>query len=137
MESKEIEKKLCSTQQINNEIKYMTEELKRLEGESYVKGGKITGLPSGTKTKDNVSDRAIKKVELEDQIKGTIALLYKERREAEEIVSNARESEKRQILRLRCINGMTWKQLAAELFMDEKTARKKYKEALSELAAVI
>lgn len=110
---------------LNKEIKIWQKELERLECQSLLKGHQLTGMPTGGGSSDKVGDLAVKKVDIQLIIEGKLAeiqrLIMKLDVELKEIPFPECE-----IIKMRAINNMSWRQIGYELGVDKKTARSKY-----------
>lgn len=132
-ELEKVKKQLCMTRYATKELEVLENELRELETESYIMGQQLTGMPTGTKRKDKVADRAIRAERLKERIKVSIAKIYEERERAEEILDLLEDADMRLVLRLHCINGMTWEQIIWEMNISESTAIRIYKKGLEEI----
>lgn len=98
---------------LNSEIEMLRKELADLETRS-IKGQQLTGMPSGKNgTGDPVGDRAAKIADLKHLIEINLDKLMIQRKRITEYIISIDDSMIRQILYLRYISCLTWRQVAA------------------------
>ena len=98
---------------LNSEIEMLRKELADLETRS-IKGQQLTGMPSGKNgTGDPVGDRAAKIADLKHLIEINLDKLVIQRKRITEYIIGIDDSMMRQILYLRYISCLTWRQVAA------------------------
>lgn len=98
---------------LSSEIEMLRKELADLENQS-IKGQQLTGMPSGKNgTGDPVGDRAAKIADLKHLIEINLDKLMIQRKRITEYIISIDDSMIRQILYLRYISCLTWRQVAA------------------------
>lgn len=114
---------------INLEIDRIQLDLAKLrEGRVYYKANIMTDMPKGGGTYTNPEDEYLaREMELEGLLSYALKKLQQERMCMERFLASVQDAEMRLILRLRCINNMTWEEIGAELDMDRRTASRKFK----------
>lgn len=120
------EKELNQLHWINKEIGVLKKQKEELESRSYVKGQEITDMPFGTGTTDKVGSRAIAMQEINELYEIKLKELYVVRGRIERYINTVDDVEVRLILRLRCINNLSWEQIANETGYERTTVSKKY-----------
>lgn len=90
-------------------------ELERLQCKSLIKGQEITGMPFVTGTSDKVGDLVTTMADIEAIIKGLLAKTQLERRKIMEYINHIDDSMMRQIIFLRNVSCMNWRQIANEI----------------------
>jgi len=113
---------------INLEIKRLKMDLAVLrDGRVYYKANIMTDMPRGGGEYVNPEDEYLaREMELESLLNHALRSLQKERMRMEQIIANVPSAEMRLILRLRCINNMTWDAIGAEIGMDRRTVSRKF-----------
>lgn len=112
---------------INGEIKMWQRELERLQCKSLVKGQEITGLPFGNEgNTDKVGDMAVDMADIETIIRGKLAEIQVQRKKIIEYIDGIEDSLLRQIVFLRNVSCMNWKQVARELGSTENCVKQRY-----------
>ena len=111
---------------INKEIKMWQRELDRLQCKSLAGGTSIDGMPRGNGTNDKVADIAIERVEIEEIINGKLAEIQVQRKRIMNYINGIEDSLLRQIMFLRNVSCMNWKQVARELNITEGCAKMTY-----------
>jgi hypothetical protein len=90
-------------------------ELKKLNSKSLVGSPPITGLPSGGKLTDKVSDLAIKNADIQATIYDLLSVIKVQEKKIIEYIKTIDDSLVRQIIYLRCISLKRWEEIAAEI----------------------
>ncbi|MDF2543470.1 MAG: hypothetical protein K0S47_3188 [Herbinix sp.] len=121
------EKELNQLHWINKEIGVLKKQKEELESQSYCKGQEITGMPFGSGTTDKVGNRAIAIQEINELYEIKLKELYVVRGRIERYINTVEGAELRLILRLRCINNLSWEQIAIETGYERTTVSKKYR----------
>ncbi len=113
---------------INKEIKTLQLELARLEEDrTYYKPIIMSDLPKGRGQHRNIADDYIeKKSDIQNMINYSLNKLLTARQQFEEFLLSVDDAEMRLILRLRCINLMSWVDIGTELNMSRMTASRKF-----------
>jgi len=111
---------------LNKEIKMWQRELDRLQCKSLAGGTNIDGMPRGNRTNDKVADMAIERVEIEEIINGKLAEIQVQRKRIMNYINSIDDSLLRQIMFLRNVSCMNWKQVARELNITEGCAKMTY-----------
>lgn len=123
----------CQIYYINEEIKILKKELCELEEERknrpYSKAITYSDMPKGC----GMSDPMVDVDELVDQEKAvqqmlaySIQRLQRARKDMEIFLQTIEKAEERLILRLRCINNMTWQEIGDEIGMSRMTVKRKW-----------
>lgn len=123
----------CQIYYINEEIKILKKELCELEEERknrpYSKAITYSDMPKGC----GMSDPMVDVDELVDQEKTVrqmiaynIQRLQRARKDMEIFLQTIEKAEERLILRLRCINNMTWQEIGDEIGMSRMTVKRKW-----------
>lgn len=123
----------CQIYYINEEIKILKKELCELEEERknrpYSKAITYSDMPKGC----GMSDPMVDVDELVDQDKTvrqmlaySIQRLQRARKDMEIFLQTIEKAEERLILRLRCINNMTWQEIGDEIGMSRMTVKRKW-----------
>lgn len=123
----------CQIYYINEEIKILKKELCELEEErknrTYSKAITYSDMPKGC----GMSDPMVDVDELVDQEKAVqqmlaynIQRLQRARKDMEIFLQTIEKAEERLILRLRCINNMTWQEIGDEIGMSRMTVKRKW-----------
>lgn len=106
-------KELSQLYWLNKEIERDNERLRQLELLSQPQAMKITGLPRGNMTSDKVGRYAAEIADLRGIIQAKITQCIYERARLERYIADVPDSLTRQIMTLRFVNGLTWRQVAA------------------------
>ncbi len=111
---------------INREIKMWQRELDRLQCKSLAGGTSLDGMPRGSGTSDKVADMAIERTEIEEVINGKLAEIQVQKKRIMNYINSIDDSLLRQIMFLRNVSCMNWKQVARELNITEGCAKMTY-----------
>lgn len=113
---------------INLEITSIQLDLARLrESRVYYKSNIITDMPRGGGEHGNPEDEYLEmEMELERMLKHALRKLQKEKVRMEAFLGSVTNAEMRLILRLRCINNMTFADIGIRLGMDRRTVSRKF-----------
>lgn len=113
---------------INKEIKRLQLELAELEaGRTYYKPVVMSDMPKGGGEYRNITDDYLeKKVRIQDMLDYSLERLFVARQQFEEFLQTVDDAEMRLILRLRCINNMTWGEIGDEIGFEQSTVSKKF-----------
>lgn len=130
------EKELNQLHWINKEIEVLKRQKEDLESQSYCKGQEITDMPLGSGISDKVGNRAIAMQEINELYEIKLKELYVVRGRIERYISNIEDVELRLILRLRCINNMTWEDIAQETGYERTTVAKKYRNHFKKIPTI-
>ncbi len=112
------EKELSQCHWLNIEIGKLQDELRELEGKEY-KEINYSGMPHGSGVSDNVGRLAAQRAELHELISLKIKECMIERTRIERFIDTIEDSEMRTIVRLRCIEYLSWGEIAAEMIVLE------------------
>lgn len=116
---------------INREIELLKRQLSELETTAENTTTSITGLPRGNDMSDKVGKYATEIADLKSLIEVNMRRCYYELNRLNKYINSIKDSEMRQILRLRYINGMSWQQVACSIgHYDESYVRKKHNKFL-------
>lgn len=111
---------------INKEIKMWQRELDRLQCKSLIGGQSLDGMPKGSGMSDKVADLAIEKEEIREIINGKLAEIQVQRKRIMNYINGVDDSLLRQIMFLRNVSCMTWRQIANELGSTENCVKQIY-----------
>ena len=111
---------------LNKEVKMWQKELDRLQCKSLAGGTNIDGMPRGNGTNDKVADMAIERMEIEEIINGKLAEIQVQRKRIMNYINSIDDSLLRQIMFLRNVSCMSWKQIANELGSNENCVKQIY-----------
>lgn len=111
---------------INKSIEAINRELAELREFNPYKKNIISDLPRGGERKDRATQYINNVMMLEDLLNYNLKKLQVERAKAEEIISKIKDPEIRLIVRLRCLNNMSWYKIGDEVGIDRRTASKKF-----------
>lgn len=113
---------------INQEIKQLKKELLALEADrKYYKQLILSDMPKGRGDNTNMADDFLEKqAELEGMLRYSLRKLQEERKKFEEFLGSVDDAQMRLILRLRCINNMSWNEIGEEMGTDRTTVSKKF-----------
>lgn len=111
---------------INKEIESLYRELTELKEQSLIKSATVSDMPKGGERKDLLVEHTNDVLEIENMIRYSLAKLKRTRRKVEKFLDTVEDSETRLIIRLRCINNMTWDEIGAEMGMNRRTASRKF-----------
>ena len=111
---------------INKEIKMWQRELDRLQCKSLIGGQSLDGMPKGSGMSDKVADLAIEKEEIREIINGKLAEIQVQRKRIMNYINGIEDSLLRQIMFLRNVSCMSWKQIANELGSNENCVKQIY-----------
>lgn len=112
---------------INLEIKTLQLELARLEeSRTYYRPITISDMPKGGEHIDLTDEYLVRRQEIQDMLNYSLLKLQYERKRFETFLESVEDSETRLILRLRCVNNMSWEEIGAEIGMDRRTASRKF-----------
>ena len=118
---------------INIEIRNIKLELARLQerknNRSFSRALHYSGMPKGNGIIDTMteSDRLIdEEAQLMDMLRYSLKRLQVERLKIEKLLMAEPDAEMRLILRLRCVNNMTWQEIGDEIGMNRTTVSRKF-----------
>jgi hypothetical protein len=107
-------KELSQLYWLNREIEQDKQKLAELKAASIDTSSKITGLPHASGTSDKTS-LAVEIVYLQGVIDAKLQQLYYEYNRLTAYISGIEDSYIRQIVTLRCVNGLNWHQVAMHI----------------------
>ena len=110
------------------EIRVIQQELAKLQQDrNFYKPNIISDMPKGGSSTESDVDRHLEQdLRLRGMLKYTLEKLQEERRKFEEFLNGVEDPELRLILRLRCVNNLTWHEIGEQLGMDRRTASRKF-----------
>lgn len=113
---------------INTEIKALRLELaQHEENRRYYKTVILSDMPKGKGEHVNPTDEyLIKEQELKDMIRYALNVLQNKLLKFEQFFAEIEDTETRLILRLRCVNNMSWQEIGDNIGMDRTTASRKF-----------
>ena len=110
---------------LNRKIEQLKTKLEELE-DSEIKPINLTGMPSGGGISDHVAKIATERAETERLINLKKEECMIERARIERYISTVEREGMQDILRLRHINGLTWRQISQELGGSERQVKRLY-----------
>ena len=118
----DIKERLGKYPRLLREIDNQYERLGRMEiSMAAPPGPDMTGMPRGSGTPtDRTGMMVLRKMELEEQIKETIAEEQKERASIEAMIQRVKHPDERAVLRLRYFDRADWDGICAVLFSDRQ-----------------
>lgn len=103
---------------LNREIERDKLKLQELRSAAEGTTTTLTGMPRGSLTSDKVSKYAVEIAELEELISLNMQKCWYEYTRLNRYIASIEDSELRQILSLRCVNGLSWQQVACSMGRD-------------------
>lgn len=118
---------------INTEIKALQLELaQHEENRRYYKTVILSDMSKGKGEHINPTDEwLIKEQELKDMLRYSLNVLQNKLLKFEQFLAGIEDTETRLILRLRCINNMSWQEIGENIGMDRRTASRKFNKFFS------
>lgn len=111
---------------INLEIKSLQIELEDLRQQNFYKANIISDMPRGGQGVEKPISYINKILELEDMLKYSLKRLQVEREKILKYINTIEDRELREIIRLKCINNLSWYQIGDLLDKDRRTVSKKF-----------
>lgn len=114
---------------INKEIEAIKLDLDRLEEKrTFIRAVAYSDMPKGQArdATEDIDDYLVESRKLADMLNYSLAKLQQERMKMERFLETIKDSEIRLIIRLRCINNMSWREIGEELNMNRTTAMRKF-----------
>jgi len=111
---------------LRKEIKQIDKKLKKLENMSLINSPITTGLPFGNNKSDIVANYSCNIADLKSKLKEKKQKYIDDATRVEEFIDNIEDSQIRQIFRFRHIDGLSWDDIAGEMYMARKTVTRKY-----------
>ncbi len=111
---------------LRREIKQLDKELQKLENMSLVKSPAITGLPFGSDKSDNVANYSCNILDLRAELKEKRQKYIDNATRVEKFIDDIEDSEIRQIFRFRHIDGLSWDNIAGEMYLSRQTVKRIY-----------
>lgn len=111
---------------INLEIKSLQIELEDLRQQNFYKANIISDMPRGGQGVEKPISYINKILELEDMLKYSLKRLQVEREKILKYINTIEDRELRGIIRLKCINNLSWYQIGDLLDKDRRTVSKKF-----------
>ena len=104
------------------------QELTKLQQDrNFYKPNIISDMPRGGGSAESDVDRHLEQeLRLRGMLKYSLEKLQEERRKFEEFLDGVEDPELRLILRLRCVNNLSWHEIGEQLGMDRRTASRKF-----------
>ena len=100
---------------LNLEIEKQKQRLLELESDAFNISPQLTGMPSGSNANDKVGTYAAEIADLKELISLNIQKCWYERNRLERYIQKIDDSQIRQIMTLRFVDGLRWEQVADEL----------------------
>lgn len=100
---------------LNLEIEKQKQRLLELESDAFNISPQLTGMPSGSNVNDKVGTYAAEIADLKELISLNIQKCWYERNRLERYIQKIDDSQIRQIMTLRFVDGLRWEQVADEL----------------------
>lgn len=101
--------------QKKSELKRGEELIERLKLRAQPGAQQIDGMPHGSSVSDRVGDTAIAVAEAEDELKDLKIQIRQKESEVKEWIKTVRGFETRTALRLRFLDGLSWKEVAGAM----------------------
>lgn len=112
---------------INVEIRRLKEDTERMDIDRiYYRSPRLTGLPSGRSASDYEENRLDRAIKLQKRLWRKLEELQAAVDDFEDFLSGIGDAQTRVLLRLRCVNNLTWEEIGEELHMDRRTASRKF-----------
>lgn len=111
---------------IKLEIKSLQIELEDLRQQNFYKANIISDMPRGGQGVEKPISYINKILELEDMLKYSLKRLQVEREKILKYINTIEDRELREIIRLKCINNLSWYQIGDLLDKDRRTVSKKF-----------
>lgn len=124
------EKELNQLYWLKKEIEQQQKRLSKLRLVSNIRRPVLTDIPKSTEQKNIIEYYVINVVDLENIIKSNIERCIEETKKIESFIATINDSEMRQIVTLRSIQGLTWEQIGQKLNSDRTTVSKKFRKFL-------
>ena len=126
------EKELNQLYYLNREYERLKKDIKERKDKLGYKSPVLSDMPKGGNKRD-YTDEIADIADLEAAQSENLERIQFERLKLEKYIGKIRDSEIRLIMRLRHINGMTWREIGNETYMSYETVRGKYKTYLKDL----
>lgn len=118
---------------LNKEIKQIKRRILELETAATSTTSGISGMPHGSGVSDKIGNFAAELADLQGLLELNMKKCFFELNRLTRFISGVEDSEMRQILTIRYINGETWQKVAFDLgYHDEQVPRKKHDKFLRE-----
>lgn len=124
------EKELNQLYWLKKEIEQQQKRLSKLRLMSKIRHPVLTDIPKSTEQKNIIEYYVINVVDLENIIQSNIERCIEETKKIESFIATINDSEMRQIVTLRSIQGLTWEQIGQKLNSDRTTVSKKFRKFL-------
>ena len=111
---------------INKEIKMWQKELDKLHCKSLVASPVIDDMPRGSGISDKTAQFAIERDEVKEIISGKLAEIQVQRKKIMNYINDIDDSLLRQIIFLRNVSCMSWREVAMELNSNENCVKQIY-----------
>lgn len=115
---------------ITEEIKVIKEEMRDADKErTYLKGLSYSDMPKAAGVKDNMAevDKHLDQQKTsKEMLEYAEARLEKEKQDMEIFLKSLEDAEMRLIIRMRCKNLKSWKEIGKRIHMDRTTVSKKF-----------
>lgn len=120
-------KELSQLYYLNQEITRLQSRIYELETAATSTTRRITGMPFGCGITDKTGRYATELTELKNELEGKLTECARELRRLTNYINSIEDSEMRQIMTLRYINGMSWQRVAFSINRyDEQYPRRKH-----------
>ena len=115
------------------EIKALQLELYELRNANFYKNNIISDMPRGGQGAEQPFTYVSNIAELEKELEFKIELMQRKRLEIEKFIETIEDIVERSIVRMRCINTMTWEEIGEEVNMSRTTAMRTFKKSINKL----
>ena len=115
------------------EIKALQLELYELRNANFYKNNIISDMPRGRQGAEQPFTYVSNIAELEKELEFKIELMQRKRLEIEKFIETIEDIVERSIVRMRCINTMTWEEIGEEVNMSRTTAMRTFKKSINKL----
>lgn len=114
---------------INKEIKKIQLDIEKLESSrTFSRAITYSDMPKGNirDTTEYIDDYLDERQQLQDMLRYSLQRLQKERLKMEKFLNTINDAEIRLIIRLRCVNGMNWREIGEEMGAHRTSVSKKF-----------
>lgn len=120
------EKELNQLYWLKKEIIQLDNRLRRLENMSLVGSLVIRGMPFGNEVSDNVAKYSCELVDLKEELSAKRQKYIVQVNKIEKYIDSIEDSEIRQIIRLRHVEGLKWEEIGGEMCMSRQSVKRRY-----------
>lgn len=120
-------------QKLNEHTEKLQEDLEQLLQQGTRCTASLSGMPSGGGTEDKVGNHVVKTDELEGEIESSLKEIQRQRRELDDSICEISDMRLQDIVWLRYIDNLGFRQIAALTGMPPTTVFRKYKNFLKSI----